>query len=129
MEDHYIEEAWDFIKEAEAEFKKGEKERNLIIMRDACEKAWGAVIQATNALFIKRGVSPLPKSHRERRIKLRELESADSQLRQKNFFDRFMARDHILHQRAFYDGDVVPDEVEVEFRKVEELIKDVAGFS
>ena len=120
-----IREAWEFLAEARKEFEEGRREGNRILMRDAAEKAWNAVIQALNFLFAKEGISPLPRSHRERRIKLRELESARPQIREKGFFDRFMARDHILHERAFYDGDVIEEEIEEEFEKVEALIRDI----
>ena len=125
----YISDAWAFVEEAKTQFVKGKTENNAILMRDACEKAWGAVVQAMSALFIGKDVSPLPKSHRDRRIKLRELEAADPILGEKNFFDRFMARDHILHERAFYDGDVIPEEIEAEFPKVEQFIRDVEEIS
>lgn len=121
----HLEEARQFLKEAHREFLEGREKNNTILIRDACEKAWNAVILALNALFIKKGIS-LPKSHRERRIRIRELETSDEQVKKKAIFDRFMARDHILHERAFYDGDVINEEIEEELKKVEIFINDVS---
>jgi len=121
----YIKEAKDFLEEAKEELEKGIREEDKILMRDACEKAWGAVVQLMNALFLRMGVSPLPKSHRERRIRLSQLETEDKRLKRKNIVDRFMARDYILHERAFYDGDLVVPEIREEFKKIERLIRDV----
>lgn len=120
-----IAEAWEFISEAKREFAQARREKDRILMRDAAEKGWNACIQALNYLFAKEGISPLPKSHRERRIKLRELEATSLKVKEKGIFDRFMARDHILHERAFYDGDVIEEEIEEELRKVEAFIKDI----
>jgi len=108
---------------------EGVEKSNTILIRDACEKAWNAAVLSLNALFSKRGISPLPKSHRERRIKIRELEMIDEQIRKKGIFDRFMARDHILHERGFYDGDVINEEIEEELRKVERFIDDISLLS
>jgi uncharacterized protein (UPF0332 family) len=121
----YIEEAREFLEEAKREFREGVEADKIMLVRDACEKAWNATVISLNALFTKKGVSPLPKSHRERRIKVRELEMVDEQVRNNSVFDRFMARDHILHERGFYDGDVINEEIEEELTKVEKFINDI----
>jgi len=65
-----LHEAWEFLKPAETEFKEAKSE---VEVRDAAEKAWGAVVQATDALiYALKGRKPL--SHFERRKALRELE-------------------------------------------------------
>ena len=58
----FIEEAEKFKEEAAKELERAEKEDNAILFRDACEKGWNAIIQATNALFIKKNL-PLASSH------------------------------------------------------------------
>jgi len=43
-----LHETWVFLKAAETEFKEAKSE---VEVRDAAEKAWGAVVQATDALI------------------------------------------------------------------------------
>ncbi len=62
----YIEEAREFYGEAQREFVEGKRENDLIKLRDASEKAWGAVVLGTHELFAKRSI-PIPKSHKGRR--------------------------------------------------------------
>jgi len=121
----YIKEAKEFYKEAVEEFEKGYSANDRILMRDACEKGWGAIVQATNALFVKKGVRDLPKSHRERRRLLRELSKRHKDLQQLYLVDRFMARDDALHMRAFYNGDIEPEEIRDNFEKVKRYIEDI----
>lgn len=66
MTTDYIEEAKEFYEEAVEEFGKGYKENVKSRMRDACEKGWGAVVQATNALFVKMGIRALPKKQKKK---------------------------------------------------------------
>ncbi len=70
-------------------------------------------------------VTPLPRSRRDRRIRIRDLERKNELIKEKALFDRFMARDYFLHQKAFYDGDLVPSEIENEFSRAEGFIRDV----
>ena len=58
----FIEEAEKIKEEAAEELEKAEKENNAILFRDACEKGWNAIIQATNALFIKKEPATCEKS-------------------------------------------------------------------
>ncbi len=125
MTTDYIEEAKEFYEEAVEEFGKGYKENVKSRMRDACEKGWGAVVQATNALFVKMGIRGLPKSHRDRRNLLRELSKRHKNLKDLYLVDRFMARDDALHMRAFYDGDIDPEEIMENFDKVKSYIEDI----
>ena len=87
---------------------RGLKENNHIKMCDASEKAWISVVLATNELFAKRNV-PIPKSHRERRERLRELEKQDELIREEGLVDRFSARNHHLQEQCFYEGYCEPD--------------------
>lgn len=121
----YLEEAKEFYQEALKEFEEGLKEGDKTLIRDACEKAWGAVVQATNELFVRKGIEKLPKSHRERRLLLYQLEKMDDQVKGAEIVDRFMARDHVLHMRGFYNGDIDPEEVKENLTKVKQFIKDI----
>ena len=69
----YLDQAKSFHQEAMKEFERGKRISDATVIRDAAEKAWGAIVQATNELFEKRGISP-PRSHHERRRRLEELE-------------------------------------------------------
>ncbi len=61
-----LEEARKFLEEALKEFERGRRRKDTTLIRDASEKAWGAVVQATNNLFERKGL-PVPRTHRERR--------------------------------------------------------------
>jgi len=119
-----LDEAKSFLEEALREFERGVKDNNMTLVRDAGEKAWGAVVQATNDLFERRGL-PIPITHRERREYLEKLEEVDPTVREKGLTDRFMARDHVLHERCFYEGYCNVDELRREFEKVKRYISDI----
>jgi len=67
----YFEDALRFFEESIKEFEEGVRENNPYKIRDSAEKAWNAVVQATNALILKFS-GKLPSSHWERRRMLRE---------------------------------------------------------
>jgi len=69
-----LDEAKSFLEEALREFERGVKDNNMTLVRDAGEKAWGAVVQATNDLFERREL-PIPITHRERREYLEKLDN------------------------------------------------------
>lgn len=120
----YLDEAREFYEEARREFMEGKRENNLVKLRDASEKAWGAVVLAIHELFEKRSI-PIPKSHKGRRDFLRELERSDPEIKRRNFLDRFSARAHHLHEQCFYEGYCEADLIEEEMGKVEEFLAEV----
>ena len=120
----YIEEAKRFYEEAEKELKKGTEDGDLIRIRDAAEKAWNAMVQATNGLFEAKGL-PIPVAHRDRRYGLDELTRADSALKTLGLRDRFMARESSLHEKCFYEGYCPLDLLEEDFEKVRKYIEDI----
>jgi len=123
---YYISEAKKFLEAALIEFERGEKEKSDVIIRDAAEKAWNAVLQATNALLIGRGFpEEKVKSHRDRRLALNSLELKDPQIRAMGFRDRFGAREHYLHEMCFYEGEYLPEGVRDDILKVKSYIDDV----
>ncbi|AET33341.1 hypothetical protein [Pyrobaculum ferrireducens] len=68
----FIEDAEAFARAAEGEFGEAVAKGVRILMRDAAEKAWNAVVQATNALILAlAGKESM--SRCERRAMLREL--------------------------------------------------------
>ena len=65
------------------------------------------------------------KEAEDRRLLLYQIEKEDERIREKGIVDRFMARDHVLHMRAFYNGDIDPEEVREDLVKVKQFIEDI----
>ncbi|MFQ6071878.1 MAG: PaREP1 family protein [Methanosarcinales archaeon] len=120
----YIDEAKKFYEEAVIELERGKKENNTILIRDAGEKAWNAVLQATNALIESRGMS-IPTSHHERRKKILEIARIEHKIREKGIRDRYMAREQSLHEDCFYDGIFTLSLLEEDIQKVKKYIEDI----
>jgi len=120
----FVKGAKDLLTEAEKEFERALKEENKILFRDASEKAWLAVVEATNYLFLTHGITP-PKSHWERRRRLDELEEKDFKVRELGLRDRFAARDYHLHQLGFYEGLIDENLMKIELEKVRKYIEDI----
>jgi len=114
--------AWSFLEAA----KKGflESRGDPVRVRDAAEKAWNAVVQATDA-FVYAFTGSRPLSHYERRVALRDIERRFEGVKRLGLRDRYMERYKVLHGETFYEGLVDLGEVEVELEKVEEYLKDV----
>lgn len=121
----YLEEAKSLLQEAIRELERGKKEGNTFALRDAAEKAWGAMVQATNALIESKGF-PLAKTHRERRILLTTLEQLDPYIKMLGLRDRFSAWEKTLHEDCFYEGICYIEAVEEEIKeKVKSYIEDI----
>ena len=119
----YIEDAKGFLKEADEVFSKGVKENNPILIRDAADKAWNAVVQATNALILH-FLAKVPSSHFERRRLLSVLEDKVSEAEKLGFRDRYGARERNLHELVFYEGIIDLDEVRRELEKAKTYVED-----
>jgi len=117
-------EADELARRAIEEFRKGVSERDELAVRDAAEKAWNAVVQATNALILSL-LGELPTSHFERRKMLRELEKRFDEVAKAGILDRYMARYRVLHGETFYEGIIDVEMLEAEFEKVVKYIEDV----
>jgi len=123
---HYISEARKFAEASFEEFEKGEGAQSDILIRDAAEKAWNAVLQATNALLLGKGFPEEKiRSHRDRRLALDSLEAKDPQVKDKGLSDRFGAREHRLHERCFYEGEYVTEKVKEDLWKAKEYVEDI----
>jgi len=121
----YMEDAFNFINEAFEEFRRGVREGDYSRIRDAAEKAWNAVVQASNALILKLA-GKVPSSHWERRRFLRELERRYEEIARLGFRDRYSARERNLHEMVFYEGIIEIEDVEVELEKAKRYVEDVA---
>ena len=119
-----IELSKDFYKRAIEEFREAISKDDVIGIRDSSEKAWNAVVQATNALILAL-INKLPASHFERRKILRQLEKEYEEIRKLGILDRYMARFKVLHGETFYEGIIDIEQLKVDFEKVEKYIKDI----
>jgi len=102
------------------EYRKG---REVLRLRDACEKGWLAALLATDALLAELGFGK-PGSYAERRALLRELESRVPEAAELGLRDRFGARGYYLHILG-HEGSLREDEVAEELEKVRKYIEDV----
>ncbi len=119
-----IEEAKLFLEKAREEYVKARQAGDVLAIRDAAEKAWNAIVQATNALVLHY-TGKLPTSHFERRKLLRELEKRVPEVEQLGLLDRYMARYRVLHGETFYEGIIDFEQLDVEFEKVRKYIQDI----
>ena len=120
----YMEDSVKFIEEALKEFKVGVENNDAIRIRDAAEKAWNAVVQATNALILYY-LGKTPSSHWERRRLLRELERVKPEVESLGLRDRYSARERNLHELVFYEGVIDVNDVEFELEKAKRYVEDV----
>jgi hypothetical protein len=118
----WLSDAWSFLEAARREFS--ESKGDPIKVKDASEKAWNSIVQATDALiYALTGSKPM--SHYERRVALRDLERRMESVKKLELRDRYMARYKVLHGEAFYEGVVDLEEVKTELDKAEEYVRDV----
>jgi hypothetical protein len=120
----YMDDSMKFVEEALKEFKVGVENNDAIRIRDAAEKAWNAVVQATNALILYY-LGKTPSSHWERRHLLRELERVKPEVESLGLRDRYSARERNLHELVFYEGVIDVNDVEFELEKAKTYVEDV----
>ena len=120
----YMDDSIRFVEEALKEFKVGVENNDAIRIRDAAEKAWNAVVQATNALILYY-LGKTPSSHWERRRLLRELERVKPEVESLGLRDRYSARERNLHELVFYEGVIDVNDVEFELEKTRRYVEDV----
>ena len=123
----YIEDAWALYGHAVGELEEWRRTGDDVLLRDAAEKAWGAVTLAANELLESQG-RVVPDGTNARRDGLRALERSDRRIRALRFQARFLAAKNILHQDCFYDGQC-PTELVVEMvtDDAREYLGDVVG--
>ena len=119
-ENGYIKKAKAFLELAKKEIKKSKKNGDQHIAVDGCEKAWLAVVLATNGLFFKKGVEEkkLPQNHRGRMYLL------------KKYGNREMIKtyDHLkdlLNSEGFYNQFIDYDLINLAFEDLENYIKTI----
>ncbi len=104
------------------EFRKAKEKKDGVVLRDASAKGWLSAIEATNSLFIKKGVKEeeLPQADRGRRYMVNKY--AEKELR----LYYFSLRDN-LHIVGYYDGTLDFDEIERYLDDLDSYIKKIEG--
>jgi len=92
--------------------------------RNACDKAFLAVIKAFDEYLIARGY-PEPERHGDRFSYVRDLERKSPKLAKLRLSDKLGARFSLSHEACFYDGKIELAEEEIE--KSKELVKIIQG--
>ena len=123
----YLEDAWALYGHAVGELQDWRRTGDTMLLRDAAEKAWGAVTQGANELLESQG-RVAPEGTNARRDAIRAVERANKQLRPLRLSARFGDAKLILHQDCFYDGQC-PEELIEEFvtEDVRKYLGDISG--
>ena len=102
---------------AREELDKAEKLRDILLYRNAADKAFLALVVAINEYIrVIKGV--VPRSHIERRKILREIGREDLRA----IYSDMMKT---LHEEAFYEGVYQPSEVWYALSKIERIIEEL----
>ncbi len=110
--------ALEVLNYAKEELNKALRLKDMLLYRNAADKAFLALIIAINAfIYGKTGVIP-PRNHGERRRILREIGREDLRA----LYSDLM---RTLHDEAFYEGVYEPDEVSYAINKIENLIREL----
>ncbi len=117
----FIETARRFLARAEKELVAGRASSDEIELRQAAEKGWGAVTEATKALFVSKGIKiPLGTTTKEDRLE--ELQQRDPEMQNGSVADKFSRFLLRLHAEAWGDGDVSVKRLERQLRDVGKYI-------
>jgi hypothetical protein len=111
---------------AREDYERFKEKRDPLLLRDVSEKAWLAVVLATDLLLTASGARK-PSSYRERKDSLRALMAKEPKLAELGIDDRFYARAYKLHVLGFHEGALDPQDIEEELRKAEEYVKVVGA--
>lgn len=119
-----LEEARKALKLAFEELEKYRKDREVLRLRNTCEKGWLAVVLATDTLLTGLGYKR-PESYSERRRALEDLEAKYPRISELGLRDRFGARGYYLHIQGYHEGMLSDTEVERELVKAKEYVEDI----
>jgi len=120
----FLQNALDFFMRGSKEIDEGFRLNEQLKIRDAAEKLWNAIINATNALILKE-LDVVPASHWERRKLLEKLEDLLPEVEKLDLRDRYGARERYLHEMTFYDGIIDPEMLRREVDRVKKYLDDV----
>ena len=109
--------AEEILNYAEEEFEKALKTKDILLYRNAADKAFLSMIIAVNS-YIKRKLGVIPRSHSERRSLLRKMDRED-------FRALYSDVMRTLHDEAFYEGIYNPEEVEYAITQVKNVLEEL----
>jgi uncharacterized protein (UPF0332 family) len=109
--------AEEILKYAEEEFEKAIKTGDVMLYRNAVDKAFLSMIVAVNS-YINQKLNVTPKSHSERRSLLRRMNREDLRA----LYSDVMKT---LHDEAFYEGVYNPDEAEYAIKQVKKMLEEL----
>lgn len=113
------------IKEALASAEEEARSTVAMRRRNACDKAFLAVMKAVDQLLVKHGY-PEPERHGERFAYLRELESKVPKIGRADLSEKLGARFGKAHVACFYEGRVELAREEV--KKARQLVGEIEKF-
>jgi len=99
----YLDDARALYAHALRELTDWRHSQDEVMLRDAAEKTWGAVTQATNEL-LQAYDRPVPSGTGARRSSLNAIERQNRNIRSLRMLARFSEVENILHKDCFYDG-------------------------
>lgn len=109
--------AEEILRYAEEEFKKALKTGDIMLYRNAADKAFLSMVLAIN-YYINRELGVTPRSHGERRSLLRKMKREDLRA----IYSDVMKT---LHDDAFYEGIYNPEEAEYAIMQVKKILEEL----
>lgn len=120
----YLKTARIFAERSQQEFRTARATQDDPGIRQAAEKGWGAVFQATKALLEKRNLKPGRGTTRVERT-LAALERRDRAIARLEIVDRFGYFLRLLHVDCFGEGDYSVEIVERALNKLTDYIRKI----
>jgi len=108
--------AEEILNYAEEELEKALKSNDMLLYRNALDKAFLSMLVAVNS-YINRKLGITPKSHGERRSLLRKMDREDLRA----LYSDVM---RTLHDEAFYEGVYNPEEAQYAITLVKRMLED-----
>jgi hypothetical protein len=117
-----LEKAESLLKSAYQELEAAQQMAELQRARDAAGKAWAALVEATRALFLAKGVTEeeLPRTHRGTRFMLAQYGAPELRVTYSDAYED-------VHQDAYYDGLINFGILESRFADINRFIEIVKG--
>jgi len=115
--DSSLETAEEILGYAEEEFDKAIKAKDMLLYRNAVDKAFLSMIVAVNS-HINRKLDMTPRSNSERRSLLRKIDREDLRA----LYSDVM---RTLHDEAFYEGVYNPEEAKYAITQVKKMLEEL----